>query len=92
MNWKLSASHSLSMFEGEDEAVVYNERSGETHLVGAIAASLLQHLRLAPDDVSGMCRSLACHWEFDSDTELQNLVITLADELHALSLIEPCPP
>jgi PqqD family protein of HPr-rel-A system len=92
MRWQLRNGQSLSMLAGEDESVVYNDQSGETHLLSAIAISLLQHLQHAPDDLSGICNSLSADWEFDADTELHRLVLTLADELDGLSFIEPCLP
>jgi len=92
MKWQLRTGQSLRMLAGEDESVVYNDQSGETHLLHAIGISLLQHLQKSPDDVSGICNSLSSDWEFDDDTELRDIVLTLADELHGLSFIEPCLP
>jgi PqqD family protein of HPr-rel-A system len=92
MNWRLHTGQSLRMLAGDDESVVYNDQSGETHLLNAIAISLLEHLRKGPDNVPGLCNALAQSWEFDSETELQRVVLALTDELCDLSLIEPCLP
>jgi PqqD family protein of HPr-rel-A system len=92
MNWRLRTGQSLRMLAGDDESVVYNDQSGETHLLNAIAISMLEHLRKGPDSFTGMCSALTQAWEFDSETELQRVVLALTDELRDLSLIEPCPP
>jgi PqqD family protein of HPr-rel-A system len=92
MNWRLRTGQSLRMLAGDDESVVYNDQSGETHLLNAVAISLLEHLRKGPDDFPGMCAALAQAWEFDSETELQRVVLALTDELRDLCLIEPCQP
>jgi PqqD family protein of HPr-rel-A system len=92
MNWRLRTGQSLRMLAGDDESVVYNDQSGETHLLSAIAISMLEHLRKGPDSFTGMCSALTQAWEFDSETELQRVVLALTDELRDLSLIEPCPP
>ena len=92
MKWKLRDGQSLRMLAGQDESVVYNDHSGDTHLLSAIAIAFLHHLRNSPDNLAGICAALANDWEFESDDELQQLVMSLADELDGLGLIEPCLP
>jgi PqqD family protein of HPr-rel-A system len=91
MKWKLRNGQSLRMLAAEDELVLYNDLSGETHLLSATAVSLLQHLQKGPDNVSGICKAIAHDWEFDFETELQSHALALAGELDRLCLIEPCP-
>ena len=92
MNWRLRAGQSLRTLAGDNESVLYNDQSGETHLLSAIAMSLLEHLRKGPDDFSGICASLEISWEFESTTELQRVVLALTEELDDLCLIEPSLP
>lgn len=80
------------MVDGEDESVVYNDFSGETHLVSAIAASLLRRLEQQPADFSSLSAFIAEAWEFESDEALQRTVQDLLDELDALWLIEVTRP
>lgn len=91
VTWQLRAGQQLRMLAGNDEAVIYNDISGETHLISAIASSLLQHLKKAPANFSSISTYLAIEWEFDSDDELGPVVHGLLAELDALSLIEACP-
>lgn len=92
MNWRLRTGQSLRTLAGDDESVLYNDQSGETHLLSAIAMSLLEHLRKGPDDFSGICANLETAWAFESTAELQRMVLVLTDELDALCLIEPSLP
>lgn len=80
------------MVGGEDESVVYNDSSGETHLLSAIAVNLLQKLQEAPADFSSLSTFIGEAWEFESDDELSNTVQGLLAELDALWLIEVCRP
>lgn len=80
------------MVDGEDESVVYNDCSGETHLLSAIAVNLLQRLQKAPADFSSLSAFIAETWEFESDNELRATVQDLLAELDALWLIEVCRP
>lgn len=88
MNWRLRTGQSLRTLAGDDESVVYNDRSGETHLLSAAAVGLLEHLREGPADFSSICLALEKAWEFESAAELQRVVVVLTDELDALGLIE----
>lgn len=76
------------MVGGEDESVVYNDCSGETHLLSAIAVNLLQKLQKAPADFSSLSAFIAEAWDFESEDELRNTVQGLLAELDALWLIE----
>jgi len=88
--WQLRAGQQLRMVAGNDEAVIYNDFSGETHLISAIASSLLQHLKKTPANFPSISAYLASEWEFESDEELGPVVQGLLAELDALSLIEAC--
>lgn len=90
--WQLRAGQQLRMVAGNDEAVIYNDSSGETHLISAIALSMLQHLKKAPANFAAISACLASEWEFESDEELGQVVHGLLAELDALSLIEACRP
>jgi PqqD family protein of HPr-rel-A system len=88
--WQLRAGQQLRMVAGNGEAVLYNDRSGETHLLSAIAVSMLQQLKNDPANFSSISTFLASVWEFESDEELRQTVHALLAELEGLSLIEAC--
>lgn len=90
--WRLRAGQRLHIVDGEDESVVYNDCSGETHLLSAIAVSLLRRLEQEPADFSSLSAFIAEAWEFESDEALRKTVQDVLDELDALWLIEVSRP
>lgn len=88
MKWRLREGQSLRMLSTDDEAVVYNDHSGDTHLVSAAAGSLLERLRQSDTDTAGLVASWAAEWEVDADEELASAIQHLLAELDGLGLIE----
>jgi PqqD family protein of HPr-rel-A system len=88
--WQLRHAQKLRVVDGEDESVVYNDCSGETHLLSAIAMRLLQHLQRGQANFSSISVFLAETWEFESEEDLRQITLDLLTELDALSLIEAC--
>jgi PqqD family protein of HPr-rel-A system len=80
--WKLTKGQALAYRSWDDEYVVYNDVSGDTHLLGADAMQLLLHLQKGPFDEFTLGRAL----QIKAD-EQEALTVTLV-ELSALSLIE----
>ena len=80
--WRLIPGQSLMHRGWDDEYVVYNDLSGDTHLFGTDAMALLLQLRAGPADEDALARALAVEPD-DRD----GLAVTLV-ELGALSLIE----
>ena len=91
MKWKLRAGQHLRMLPDDEESVVYNDLSGDTHLLSGIAASLLERLRQGPADAGSLAGFLAGEWDLDPDIAPAALVQQLLSELAALSLIEQTP-
>lgn len=80
--WRLTPGQSLAHRGWDEEYVVYNDLSGDTHLFGADAMQLLLHLRAGPADEEALARALEVLPE-----EREGLAVMLA-ELGGLSLIE----
>jgi len=78
------------MLAGNDESVIYNDYSGETHLLSALAVSMLNQLEKTPATFSSISTFLASEWEFESDEELRQTMHAMLTELDGLSLIEAC--
>ena len=91
MNWQLRAGQRLRMLSDDEETVVYNDLSGDTHLLSGIAASLLERLRQGPADDDSLAGYLAGEWDLDPDMAPAELASQLLSDLAALSLIEPMP-
>ncbi|QOY94690.1 HPr-rel-A system PqqD family peptide chaperone [Massilia sp. UMI-21] len=88
--WRVIPGQSLRYRQWEDEAVLYNDVSGATHLLGAAALCLLEALRPAPGNAMSLSAALRDAFEVDEDALADELAILL-DDLVRLDLIEPCP-
>ena len=86
--WRVMPGQALRQRAWGDQHVVYNDLSGDTHLLNADAMRLLLALRPAALDeaslVAELCRQLDLH---DDPETAQDVALTLA-ELARLSLIE----
>jgi len=71
-----------------DGVVVYNQDSGNTHLLTPIAGQVLKLLADEPADAPTVARRLAGQIDLDSDLELDYNVASLLNHLDSLGLIE----
>jgi PqqD family protein of HPr-rel-A system len=92
MKWRLRAGQTLRMLPADDESVIYNDNSGDTHLISAAATSLLQRLRQSDTDTASLVTACAAEWELEADGELDAAIRDLLAELHSLGLIEAYTP
>jgi PqqD family protein of HPr-rel-A system len=92
MKWRLREGQTLRMLLADDESVIYNDHSGDTHLVSAAAASLLQRLRQSNADTASLVAACAAEWELEADEELDAVIRDLLAELDSLGLIEAYTP
>jgi len=88
MKWRLREGQALRMLSTDDESVIYNDHSGDTHLVSAAAASLLQRLQQSDADTASLLTACAAEWELEADEELDATIRELLTELDSLGLIE----
>lgn len=80
--WKLIEGQTLTRRGWDDEYVVYNDLSGDTHLLGADAMDILLQLQSGPVDEEALAQALQVARQ---DREVFALTLV---ELGALSLIE----
>lgn len=88
--WRLIEGQSLRYRCWDDEAVLYNDLSGATHLLGPAALCVLEALRPGPASMAALASSLLDEFDIDDDA-LGGELEALLGELARLSLIEPCP-
>ncbi|WP_173062480.1 HPr-rel-A system PqqD family peptide chaperone [Sulfurimicrobium lacus] len=88
MMWRLISGHALHFRSWNDEFVVYNSLSGDTHLLGSAAAHVLLKLQQAPADAAVLAEFLAPALQpgFDGDfvLEIEHLLV----DLNRLALVE----
>lgn len=78
----------LQLRSWDDEFVVYNNLSGDTHLLGSAAAHVLLELQKAPLDAINLSESLAPLLQAKTDEELALQIEHLLADLDKLALIE----
>lgn len=88
--WRLIEGQSLRYRCWDEEAVLYNDLSGATHLLGPAALCVLEALRPGPASRAALASRLLDEFEID-EAGIGAELDTLLDELSRLSLIEPGP-
>ena len=88
--WRVVPGQSLVFREWDGEVVLYNDLSGNTHLLDGAAIDVLQALRRRPSDAVTLAATLAGHFETDPD-ELSLMIEDMLAGLAALDLVELSP-
>jgi PqqD family protein of HPr-rel-A system len=88
--WRLLDGQLLRYRCWDDEAVLYNDLSGATHLLGPAALCVLEALRSGPVCTAALSAGLLDAFDIDDGAFGQELEVLLG-ELSQLSLIERCP-
>ncbi len=90
--WRVIPGQSLRcrQWDGDEEAVLFNNLSGATHLLGPAALCLLGVLQVAPADEAALADTLRAAFEVD-EQELPGQLAELLDSLLRFDLIEPLP-
>lgn len=91
MQWRALPDPALHVRSWDDEFVVYNSLSGDTHLLGSAAAHILLKLQQAPSDAIVLAESLAPQLQagMEMENELVDQITRLLEDLHTLALVEP---
>lgn len=82
------SDQALQLRSWNDEFVVYNNLSGDTHLLGLAAAHVLLELQKAPLDAINLSESLAPLLQAGTDEEIALQIEHLLADLDKLALIE----
>jgi PqqD family protein of HPr-rel-A system len=88
MKWRVISNDALHFRSWDDEVVVYNSLSGDTHLLGSTAAQILLNLQEAPSDAASLAESLAPFFQIAPGADLPLQIGELLADLNALALIE----
>lgn len=88
LQWRIIDDDALEFRRWDDEVVVYNGLSGDTHLLDASTAEILLALRHTRLDMLSLAQLLARKWQCEPTPDfLDELEMTLSN-MHALSLVE----
>ena len=88
--WRVVPGQSLACREWDGEAVLYNDLSGNTHLLDCAAVDLLQALQPGPLDAAVLAARLADTFGVGADELLPDIEAML-DDLAKLDLVESIP-
>lgn len=86
--WRLRPGQTLQYRQWDGECVLYNDLSGDTHLLGDGAIELLLALRGGPATNEALAAVLQAGFDIDP-SELDLETTTLLRDLQHLNLIEP---
>ena len=89
--WRLTPGQYLVHRCWEGECVLYNDLTGDTHLLGEFALALLELLRAAPLPAARLAAELGLEPGLESAAPPDGLVEAVLDELAALHLVEALP-
>jgi len=86
--WKVPSGFSLHWQSWDDEFVVYNSGSGDTHLLDVVAAEALQSLERESANLLELARKVAASLEIKLDDKLSAYLERLVPDFHRLGLVE----
>ncbi len=83
--WQVLPGQSLRHRSWGDESVLYNDLTGDTHLLGANAMAVLLALQPGPLALPALCQGLDA-----ADSASVDAVAAILSELELISLVEDC--
>ena len=88
LSWRITPGQALRHREWQGEVVLYNDLSGDTHLLDESALHLLQLLRNGPASAHALADAMRAAFEADDGEVDDASVAQLLADLQALALIE----
>jgi PqqD family protein of HPr-rel-A system len=92
MQWQIIEDGALRFRCWDEEFVVYNAFSGDTHILAAPAAELLLMLQGAPLETLSLARMLAEQWQCDVSPDFLGELEMMLSDMQVLSLVKRIRP
>ena len=86
--WKVNPEFPLQWQVWDDEFVLYNTGSGDTHLLDTLAAEVLQSLEIESADLLELIDRVAASLRIEPDSKFSAYLEQLLSDLHKLGLIQ----
>ncbi|TCV84157.1 HPr-rel-A system PqqD family peptide chaperone [Sulfurirhabdus autotrophica] len=86
--WQVAKNASLHFHSWNDEFVVYNSASGDTHLLGMLAAQSVIRLQDAPSNISDLLDTISQLLQIQPDDELKEMIEKTLIDLSCLGIVE----
>ncbi|MET0106703.1 MAG: HPr-rel-A system PqqD family peptide chaperone [Sedimenticola sp.] len=87
--WQLSSYTRLEFSRYDDEVVVFDTGSGNTHVVDPVAADLLLTLSDKPHTKKELSNQIVTSFEFEQDSSIEKYVDSLLHSLAKQNIIQP---
>lgn len=88
--WRVVPGQLLAFREWDGEVVLFNDLSGNTHLLEGAALDLLHVLHEQACDTPALAQRLALHFDLDDGADLSAVITDLITSLARLDLVEAC--
>jgi PqqD family protein of HPr-rel-A system len=88
MRWRTIRDDAFIFRAWDDEVVIYDALSGDTHVIDATAARILQALQQSPSDVPTLAQLLAVPLQCEPGDALNQDIEAVLSDMAALSLVE----
>jgi PqqD family protein of HPr-rel-A system len=92
MKWQVPSPSTLHTRAWDDEIVVYDELSGNTHVLGQVAARVLAAIAQAPADSAALAQALPDLWADQTAGQEHAQLEAILGQLAGISLIAPATP
>jgi PqqD family protein of HPr-rel-A system len=87
--WRIAPGQQLAARGWNDEFVLYNNLSGDTHLLDGDSMALLANLQTGPASLAALVATFAGDIDPDDAAALPDTIATMLDQLAGLYLVEP---
>ena len=87
--WRVIDSSSLFFEEWEQDAIIYNGMSGETHKLNALAIEILKLMLQKSWTPISLTEEICSIFDFENDAVLLQNIKQVINQFNALGLIEP---
>ena len=86
--WGLCRGRGLMQRTWGNEVVVYDPRSGNTHLLDPVATAVLQHLNVSDRSAAAIAECLLTEFEADSEEDVLAAVHAALAKLQEIGLVQ----
>ena len=87
--WRVPSENMLAWRVWDDEFLIYNTASGQTHHLNFLAGEALRSLEAEPGSASELVRRLAEQFEIAEDSPPLQMIDRLIQQFEELGLIAP---
>ena len=87
--WHVPDDNQILLEEWNDEAVVYNSNSGETHHLNGLSVDVLKLIQTQPVSFDALTESIRTLYQVEDNYELDPQLKELILQFDTLGLIEP---